>query len=389
VKDDLTGVIYADNRIRTGIFTESDRDLLAGFANQAAVAIENAQLFESVRRTLAEVTELKNLMDNVFSSIASGVITADVENHILLCNRAAESILGRSENELVGKIINECLPPIGSELSESVVRVRETDEAILGLEINSSFAERGAIDLRFNLSPLKDALQSTQGVAIVLDDLTEQKRLEAQRLLFERMVPPAIIDQIDLTKDPEPIRAQITTLFADIRGFTSYGENLEPEQLVSVLNRYLAAAADAVLAQEGTLDKFMGDAVMAWFNAPVPQPDHTIRAVKAALTIRDAIKRLHLELPPESHLGFGVGIHFGYAVHGLVGPEKRIDYTAIGDSISTAKRIQENAAAGQILISEDAYKFVEDVIIVKKVEPIQAKGKKRPVKVYEILGLKG
>jgi GAF domain-containing protein len=93
VKNDLIGVIYADNRIRSGIFTESERDLLGAFANQAAIAIENARLFASLRRTLAEVTELKNMMDNIFSSIASGVITADIEDQVILCNRAAESIL--------------------------------------------------------------------------------------------------------------------------------------------------------------------------------------------------------------------------------------------------------------------------------------------------------
>lgn len=92
-KDDITGVIYADNRIRSGIFREAERDLLMAFANQAAVAIENARLFESVRQTLAEVTELKNLMDNVFASIASGVMTADITNKITLCNHATETIL--------------------------------------------------------------------------------------------------------------------------------------------------------------------------------------------------------------------------------------------------------------------------------------------------------
>jgi len=389
VKDELTGVIYADNRIRAGIFTEIERDLLAAFANQAAVAIENAQLFESVRRTLAEVTELKNLMDNIFASIASGVITADIRNQILLCNKAAEMILGRSESELLGKVIEDCLPPIGSILCESVFQVRETDEAILGLEIHSHIPERGEVDLRFNLSPLKDASESTQGVAIVLDDLTERKHLEAQRGLFEKMVSPAVINQIN----PNAIqmggeRNWITTLFSDVRGFTSFSENYAPEQLVSILNQYLAAAAESILAQEGTVDKFMGDAVMAWFNAPIPQADHTLRAVKAALGMSAAIKELYKELPPEFQLGFGTGIHYGPAVLGLVGTESRIDYTAIGDSVNTAKRIQENAAYGQILISEDAYQFVKDEIVVKKVEPIQAKGKRLPLNVFEISGLK-
>jgi PAS domain S-box-containing protein len=388
VKDELTGVIYADNRIRAGIFTESERDLLAAFANQAAVAIENAQLFESVRRTLAEVTELKNLMDNIFASIASGVITADIEDQILLCNRAAEAILGKSASEIIGQGITDCLPPIGEQLCESVAEVRSSDEAILGLEINSTLPSRGEVDLRFNLSPLKDAQEATQGVAIVLDDLTEWKRLEAQRRLFEKMVAPAVINQLD----PNAIqmggeRNQITTLFADVRGFTSFSENLAPEQLVSVLNQYLAAAAEAVLLEEGTIDKFMGDALMAWFNAPIPQQDHTLRAVKAALGMSQAIQKLHEKLPPEFQLSFGAGIHYGPAVLGLVGTERRIDYTAIGDSVNTAKRIQENAEKGQILISEDAYKFVAKKIAVKPIDPILAKGKREPLKVYEVVGL--
>ena len=103
VKNDLTGVIYADNRIRTAMFGETERDLLTAFANQAAVAIENARLFTSLRKTLAEVTELKNLMDNVFYSIASGVITTDFQEQVLLANRAAEIILGLTGPSLVGR----------------------------------------------------------------------------------------------------------------------------------------------------------------------------------------------------------------------------------------------------------------------------------------------
>ncbi|MCJ7701062.1 MAG: GAF domain-containing protein [Anaerolineales bacterium] len=388
LKDSLTGVIYADNRIRTGIFTQADRNLLSAFANQAAVAIENAQLFESVKGTLAEVTELKNMMDNIFASIASGVITADVEEKIILCNRSAERILGQPADLMVGRCLNDCLPPIASELANYITEVQTTNQPILGIEVAPTLDNRGRVDLIFNLSPLKDANQTTQGIAIVLDDLTEKKRLEAQRQLFERMVPPAVIKQIDLNKIRlGGERAKITTLFADIRGFTSFSESLAPEQLVSILNLYLAAAADAVLAQEGTLDKFMGDAVMAIFNAPISQEDHTLRAVRAAIGIRDAIQKIHSELPPDFQLGFGIGIHYGEAVLGLVGTEKRIDYTAIGDSVNTAKRIQENAAEGQILITKDAYHFVKEFIRAVPVEPIRAKGKKELIEAFEILDL--
>jgi len=389
VKSDLIGVIYTDNRIRSGIFSESDRDLLRAFANQAAVAIENARLFSSLKRTLEEVTELKNLMDDVFASIVSGVITADVQDQITLCNRAASTILGRASAEIVGSPIGDIMPTFAKAILPQLASVRKSDQPVVGLELTEMRPERGYVDWRFNLSPLKDAGQKTQGVAIVLDDMTEQKKLEAQRSLLRRMVSPAVLDQID----PNSLqiggkKVFITVLFADIRGFTAYSEKHSPEELVAVLNRYLAAAADAVLANEGTVDKFLGDAVMAWYNAPVPQPDHTLRAVKSALAIRDAVAALHKELPQEAHLDFGVGIHYGEAVLGWIGTEKRLEYTAISDSVNTTKRIQENCSRNQILISAEAYERVRDEISAKLFAPLSVKGKAQPLEVYEVSGIK-
>jgi PAS domain S-box-containing protein len=394
VKGELTGVIYADNRIHAGIFSETERELLATFSNHAAVALENARLFESVNRSLAEVTELKNLMDNVFASIISGVITADTQYKINLCNRAARFILGQTERDIVGLTLDEILTPaIGAlaaqEIFQDIEAVSQNNRYIIGKELSFDQPSRGHVSLSLHLSPLKDAEQRTQGVAIVVDDFTEKKRLEAERNLFERMVSPAVINQLD----PNELklggqRTEITTLFADIRGFTHLSETLDPEELVKVLNRYLASAAEAILAQQGTIDKFMGDAIMAWFNAPIPQPDHTFRAVRSALTIRARVQKLQYRLPPEFHLTFGAGIDFGDAVLGLVGTEKRVDYTAIGDSVNTAKRIQENAAGGQILISKNAYQFVAHRIDARQVEPITAKGKSEPILVYEVIGFK-
>lgn len=389
LKSETIGVIYTDNRIRSGIFSESDRDLLLGFADQAAVSIDNARLFSSLKRTLAEVTELKNLMDDVFASIVSGVITADVQDQITLCNRAASTILGHASAEIVGRKIEDIIPSFADDILPRLASVRKSEQAIVGLELSNNLPERGYVDWRFNLSPLKDAGQKTQGVAIVLDDMTEQKKLEAQKRLLQRMVSPAVLDQID----PNSLQiggkeSDITILFADIRGFTAYSEKHTPEELVAVLNRYLAAAAEAVLANEGTVDKFLGDAVMAWYNAPLPQPDHTLRAVKSALAIRAAVAALHAELPVEAHLDFGVGIHYGDAVLGWIGTEKRLEYTAISDSVNTTKRIQENCAKNQILISRDAYERVSEQIEAKLFVPLSVKGKTQPIEVYEILGLK-
>jgi adenylate cyclase len=389
VKNELIGVIYADNRIRTGIFAESERDILLAFANQAAVAIENARLFSSLKNTLEEVTALKNLMDNVFASITSGVITADVKHQVTLANRAAENILGQGALEIVGHHLDEVLATVSKEIGPHLTQVRETDKSIVDLEISHHLPPRGNVDWRLNLSPLKDAGQKTQGVAIVLDDLTERKKLEAQRRLFERMVAPAVIEQLD----PNSLqlggkRVDITVLFADIRGFTTYSEKLQPEKLVSILNRYLAAMAEAVLEHGGTIDKFMGDSIMAWFNAPVPQADHTLRAVKTALAIRTSVEGLYKELPADSHLAFGVGIHYGDAVLGLIGTEKRLEYTAISDSVNTAKRIQENSAKNQILISKDAYERVKKQVQAKPHAEIVVKGKAQPLEVFEVEGLK-
>lgn len=389
VKGALTGVIYADNRVREGLFTERDRSLLSAFGNQAAVALENAKLFASVRKTLIEVTDLKNLMEDVFASIGSGVITTDIDDVITLCNRAAEAILAVPSGSLLGASLRDVLPPLSAELSGKVKEVKEAERRFIGLEVQPVLDGRGPVELTLNITPLKTADESTRGVAIVVDDLTEKRRLEAQRSLFERMVSPAVIDQLD----PNSLqlggrRTEITTLFADIRGFTSFSEATDPESLVGVLNRYLAAAAEAVLNEVGTVDKFLGDAVMAWFNAPVPQEDHTLRAVRAALAIRDAVHALHQVMPPQFHLSFGIGIHYGEALLGLIGTHRRLDYTAIGDSVNTAKRIQENTATGQILISREAAERVDGLIETRSIPAIQVKGKQQTVEVFELLGLR-
>jgi PAS domain S-box-containing protein len=390
VKGELTGIIYAENRAREGLFSERERNLLSAFANQAAVALENARLFASVRQTLEEVTELKTLMEDVFNSIDNGVLTSDIRDQVTLCNRAAEAILGRPQNVLLGSSLQDLLPPLSSDLLGLVADVKQAERRVVGLEIHSVLDERGPMDLSLNLTPLKSADQPTRGVTLVLDDLTEKRRLEGQRRLFERMVSPAVIRQLD----PDRLQlggslAEITTLFADIRGFTAVSETTDPETLVGILNRYLAAAAEAVLLEEGTIDKFLGDAIMAWFNAPIAQPDHRLRAVRAALAIRDAAQELHGDLPAGFHLEFGIGLHAGPALLGLVGTERRLEYTAIGDSVNTARRLQEHAAEGQILISRETAHPIEAELDLADHPAIQAHGKQAPIEVSELLGLRG
>jgi class 3 adenylate cyclase len=380
----VTGVIYADNRILTSLFSDRDRNLLAAFASQAAVAIENARLFESV-------SNAKTLMDNVFASITSGVITTDEAEQITLFNRAAERVLRTPSTITLGTFFTDALPTLENELRPLVDRVRIAGELVVDYESEITLPEHGRLILRTSLSPLKDASEEAQGVAIVLDDLTEQRRLEAREQLFQRYLPPAVIERLPL--DPNELRLgglrqEITSMFADIRGFTGFSRRYGPERLVEILNQYLAVGAEAVLTEEGTLDKILGDEVVAIFNAPLPQPDHALRAVRAALKIQEGVTHLHERLPAAYRLYYGVGVNVGDALVGNIGTAKQMNYTAIGSSVNLAARLQGAAEPGQILLSHTTYQRVQEHVKARPLPPIELKGFSEPITVYELLGLK-
>ena len=387
------GVIYVDNRVREGIFNEAERDLLGIFADHAAVAIENARLYEAMRTNLSEVTKLHHLMENVFSSIVSGVITIDQQYQISLCNQAAQEILQLEKTSILQKSIQDVLlAVIGKDGLQTLMKdihfVEQNKINIIGKELIYHSSERGKVILQVNISPLNSHQVDDPGIAIVINDMTENKRLEAQKELFDRMVSPKVIQQLD----PDRIklggeRHEISILFADLRGFTHFSETVPPEQLVTILNRYIASAADAILEEYGTIDKFQGDAVMAWFNAPILQEDHILRAIRAALSILASVQRLKHEIPESMQLSFGIGVHTGEAILGLIGTERRVDYTAIGDAVNTAKRLQEHAISDQILISEVVYEQVKREVEVREAALILAKGKREPVKAYELVGM--
>jgi PAS domain S-box-containing protein len=344
-------------------------------------------IIDDVSDERAAQGELKRLSSAV-EQTADAVFITDRAGTIEYVNPGFEEITGYERAEVLGKTPR--ILKSGQAEPEYYERLWST---LLAGEVFRAEAVNRKYDgtlfvAEQTITPMKDPDGEITHFVSVLKDMTERRALADQRRLFERMVSPGVIEQLN----PDSLRlggasANITILFADIRDFTSFSETQTPEQLVSTLNRYLAAMADAVLAQEGTIDKFMGDAIMAWFNAPIPQPDHTLRAVRAALAIRDAVEDLHRELPEESRLAVGVGIHCGDAVLGLIGTDRRMEYTAISDSVNTAKRLQENSAPNQIIISSDAYERVRDTITVGALDPIRVKGKRRPLEVFEITGL--
>jgi len=385
MKDKITGVIYADNRIASGIFGDTDRDLLVAFANQAAVAIDNARLFQQIRDQLADITEMKNLMDDVFASIASGVITIDIYDRIALFNRAAERILNLSAQQVLEQPYTLALSGMDG-FADMVEQVKERGGQH-SVELDTTVSHRpGMTSLNLTFSPLRDIRQETQGVAVVMNDVSETKRLESVR----RYLPPGLVDQVrDLDAAQRPQRRRMSVLFADIRGFSSISEHLAPEKLIQILNGYFAIAARAINQFEGIIDKYMGDAIMAEFNTTLnPQPDHVERAVRTALMMRDQLAAYHEKLPHDRRLYFGIGIHVGEAVAGNVGTHFRKDYTVIGDAVNLAKRLQEVAGPGQILLSEAAYLEVSDWVDVDPIEPMQVKGRQALEQFYTLIDIR-
>lgn len=221
--------------------------------------------------------------------------------------------------------------------------------------------------------------------------LTKEREKQQIRGLFERYVAPSVVEQ--MLAQPGKVslggkRQTVSVLFADVRGFSAFSAQISPEILVELLNQYMRVAAEAVLAQQGTLDKFMGDAVMAFFNAPLPQPDHAIRAVRAASALCRAVKKLHQGLPAPYHLQFGIGVGVGEAVVGNVGTAQMMNYTAIGDSVNRVKRLQEKAKGGQILISQETYHLVQAHVKVRSVGSLHLKGQNQSEPVYEVLNVR-
>lgn len=212
---------------------------------------------------------------------------------------------------------------------------------------------------------------------------------------FSKYVAPQVVDEISKEGSYElklgGENRTIAVLFVDIRGFTPLSESLEPEQVVDILNGYLALTTASIFRHGGTLDKFIGDATMAVFNAPFDTEDYVYKAILAAWDIVQGGNRIEKEYLERygKHVGFGVGVNCGPAVVGNIGCEFRMDYTAIGDTVNTAARLEANAPRGTVYISEHVYEQVKDRIEVNPIGEIPLKGKSKGVFVYSVTGVPG
>jgi class 3 adenylate cyclase len=276
-------------------------------------------------------------------------------------------------------------------LPSLIMDVQQKGHTYVDFEINPDLPTRGRVNLTMSLARLRGSSEEPLGVTIVLDDVTEKKRFERERRIIRHYLPPELIDSLPEDLDELKLRGDrqmITTLFADIRGFTSFSEIHSPETVVEVINTYFELAAQAVRKHKGIIDKYLGDAVMVLYNTPLlATEEHAWNAVQTAWDLKLAIDQYHTQVGPEFKMDFGIGICTGEAVVGNVGAIDRVEYTAIGDAVNIAKRLQENAAVGQILMSRSTWQMVRDRVHAKPLPPVRLKGRRTVVEVFELVEL--
>ena len=228
--------------------------------------------------------------------------------------------------------------------------------------------------------------------AIAVENARAHERLareEVARANYSRFLPEVVVKQ--MLENPESFKLggasqNITILFADIRGFTRISEHAPPEKIVNLLNRYFSAMTEIIFAHGGTLDKYLGDGLMALFGAPTATPDDASNALNAAVAMQRRLLGINVELRQEGfpEIGVGMGLHTGEAIIGYIGSDRRSEYTAIGDTVNTSSRLESNARGGEILISDATAKAAHSRYKLKPREPIMVKNRQQPVNLWEV-----
>ena len=217
----------------------------------------------------------------------------------------------------------------------------------------------------------------------VRQQVEEIERVGRLRRFLSPQIAELVLSQESLL---QPHRREISVVFCDLRGFTTFSETAEPEESLAVLRDYHQAVGASVFRHEGTLEHFAGDGVMVWFNDPVPQDDHALRAVRMAMTVRERMAELFEKWEKRGHrLGFGAGIAMGYATLGRIGFEGRYDYGAVGNVTNLAQRLSAEAKSGQILISQRVSSAIDGAVELEAVGELVLKGYSRPVPAFSVI----
>jgi len=318
----------------------------------------------------------------------SSVVLLDNDGRIRSLNKNAERLLSTTEPDAIGKVYTDVF---GQSLSSRVfsLMLRGTKGEIRTIEATLPGGRRAT--LRASAGPLRDERGGVKGIVFVADEdksspKLEQMAAQEQRLrgALRRYVGDNVAEMVEARPSFVDVGGQtqtISVLHADVRGYTTMAEELPPDQVVALLLRYHGAAAKAIRATGGTIDRFAGDAILALWNAPAAQTDHARLALAGALAMRDAAQVVG------SELGYGVGVHTGEAMVGNLGSEQYQNFTAIGDTVNVAARLQSQAKAGEVICSAALLQAAGDGVRATALGALDLKGRKAKVEAYKVEAL--
>jgi adenylate cyclase len=375
------GVMQILNR-KGGVFGSADERRLRAFSAQAAVAIENAQLFE-------EVTAERNYNEAILHSMNNAVLTLDAGGVLRKVNEAALRILRRSAEELLGHTLDEHFSGRNAWVVKSLEKVRASGRTDIAVDTDL-FVEGGdAISVNLATVPLNSIRDEAIGYMLMMEDITREKRL---RNTMSRYMSKTVVDQ--LLESGEAVLGgtgrDVSVLFSDIRGFTSISERLGAKETVALLNEYFTDMVDIVFAHNGVLDKYIGDMIMAVFGSVMQSKDDASNAVLVGNRMITGLHDLNLRRVARGGepIRIGVGISTGNVVAGNIGSLKRMEYTVIGDRVNLAERLESaNKFYGtSILICDSTHAAIRDHEPTREIDLIRVRGREMPVAIYEALG---
>ncbi|MFN6564974.1 MAG: GAF domain-containing protein [Nostoc sp. ChiSLP01] len=372
-------------------FDRNDEEFMEAFNIQAGVALHNAQLFATVKQQ-------EQMQRDILRSLSNGVVSTDKSGLIIAANESAKRLLGlEADDRLEGKSVND------------VIAIKESDfskwcqDALHGTDpkrrqqyypdrtLLSGGTEQHSINLSINTIADATDHEQVRGALVVMEDISDEKRLKSTmyRYMTQELAEELLkLDDAKLGGD----RKEVSILFSDIRGYTTLTENLEAEEVVSMLNEYFESMVEAVFKHKGTLDKYIGDAIMAVFGSPLPLEEHAWMAVKTSLEMRQRLhdfnQRRHALNKPR--INIGIGINSDTVISGNIGSSKRMEFTAIGDGVNLGSRLESVSKqyGCDIIISHNTFKPCQENIWARELDYIRVKGRNEPVSIYELVGLR-
>lgn len=377
----VVGVTQMINKRAGSCFTEEDERLLEAFSAQATVALENAQLFQ---QTLG----MRNHLESILKSITNSVLTLDTSGRLVTANRSVGPLLGVDAEVARTQPYTRWFNGANAGFVADITRVYADPRPVYAAEYEFQVGAR-SVSTNYSIVPLLDFAQVQAGVVVVVDDITREKRMKAT---LGRYMSPALAEQVlqDEKSRLGGVRQRVTVLFSDIRGYTTFTESMDASEVVEMLNQYFGYMVDAVDLEQGVLDKFIGDAIMALYGVPFPREDDTVRACRTALRMKEQLLLFNAQraLTGSPAIQIGIGLNTGMVVSGNIGSEKRVDYTCIGDSVNLASRLEgaTKIYGVTILLSEYTYEEVKDRFVIRELDRIRVKGKQNAVGLYELLG---